>query len=189
MKNNIAAVGSLLSMQIQSVSNNEARSILQAALARVNSMRVLYDKLLIQNDYKEGSVKSYIEDLIDSLRNLLFEETDISIDTQIADFALPSRTLFSLGIIINELLTNTIRHAFAGNANGRIEVTLTKRDNEVALTIQDNGSGLPEDFAPEKATGFGLTLVKMLSEQLGGTYAIEHREDAGGTRSIVEFDV
>ena len=189
IKNNIASVESLLSMQIQSVSNKEALSVLRDAVGRITSMKVLYDKLLIQEGYEESSVKSYIEGLVDSLRNLFSDKTRLAIETRIDDFNLSSKTLFPLGIIINELLTNTIKHAFTDKAGGSVEVLLTKSENRVSLTIQDDGRGLPEGFTMDKATGFGLTLVKMLSEQLGGSWTIENREDTGGTRSMVEFEV
>ncbi len=188
IKNNIASVESLLSMQIRSVSSQEAISVLQDTVGRLESMRTLYDRLLIQNDYEESSVKEYTEKLIESLENLFTDETGRIIRTRIDDFNLPHNTLFPLGIIINELFTNTIKYAFADKAGGSIEVLLTKRENRVSLTIQDDGRGLPEDFTIDEATGLGLTLVRMLSEQLGGNCTIENREDTGGTRSIVEFD-
>ncbi|MFO7729514.1 MAG: sensor histidine kinase, partial [Spirochaetia bacterium] len=189
IKNNISTIGSLLSMQIQSVSNEEALSVLQDAVGRVHSMSALYDKLLIPNDYSESSVKRYVEGLIDSLSELFFDKTKHSIDTRITDFNLPSRTLFPLGIIINELITNTMKYAFDGKTDGLIEVLLTKKENHITLTIQDNGFGLPKDFTLNGAKGFGLTLVKMLSDQLQGNYTIENREDSSGTISVLEFDM
>jgi two-component system, chemotaxis family, CheB/CheR fusion protein len=189
IKNNISTIGSLLSLQIQSVTNEEALSVLQDAVGRINSMSALYDKLLIQKDYGEGSVKSYIEGLIDSLRNLFFDKTKHSIDTRITDSYLSSKTLFPLGIIINELITNTMKYAFSGRSDGLISLVLTKKENHVTLSIQDNGRGLPEDFTLEEATGFGLTLVRMLSDQLHGCYTIGNRKDSVGTRSVLEFDM
>jgi two-component sensor histidine kinase len=189
IKNNIASVGSLLSMQIDSVSNKEAVSILQDAVGRVNSMKVLYEKLLLHEDYEEGSVGSYVEELISSVRDLFSGYTKVIINTRIDDFNLSSRRLFALGIIVNELLTNAIKHAFDEKSGGAIQVFLSKKESHVKLTIQDNGRGLPEGFVLEEATGFGLTLVKMLSQQLEGSYSIENRDDVGGTRSILKFEV
>jgi two-component sensor histidine kinase/PAS domain-containing protein len=189
IKNNIASVESLLSMQIQSVTNEEALAVLRDAAGRVNSMKVLYDKLLVQNDYEESSVMRYVEGLIDSLRRLFLENTNISIDTRIVDFNLPSETLVPLGIIVNELFTNAVKYAFTDKARGTVEVLLTKRKNRVTLTVQDDGRGLPEGFTIEKPRGLGLTLVRMLCEQLEGSCTIENRRDTGGTRNIVEFDV
>lgn len=191
IKNNLASVESLLSMQMTSVSNKEALSVLQDAAGRVKSMKVLYDRLLIQEGYEESSVKSYIEGLIVSLKNLYFGEVSLEIERRIEDFELPPNKLFPLGIVINELLTNAMKHAFeeTGGFEKLILVAVTKTKNHVRLTLEDNGCGLPEDFAADGAGGFGLTLVRMLTEQLGGSYTIENREGAGGSRSIVEFEV
>jgi two-component sensor histidine kinase len=158
-------------------------------VGRINSMSALYDKLLIKKDYQESSVKIYAEGLIESVTNLFYDEKRLEIETRIEDFVLPSKTLFPLGIIINEILTNTMKYAFADTTGGSIDIFLTRKENHVTLTIQDNGCGLPEDFALEEATGFGLTLVRMLSDQLAGSYSIENREKPGGTRNTLEFDV
>ncbi|MFO7849791.1 MAG: chemotaxis protein CheB [Spirochaetia bacterium] len=189
IKNNIASVESLLSMQIDSVTNKEALSVLQDAVGRVKSMKVLYDKLLISRDYKESSVKTYIEDLINSLSKLFPENPKITIDHRIEEFSLPSKTLFSLGITVNELLTNMLKYAFTDKPDGAIYVSLTEKKNHVTLIVEDNGKGLPEDFTIGEVEGFGLTLVKMLSDQLGGSYTISNRDGAEGTKSILEFDM
>jgi two-component system CheB/CheR fusion protein len=189
IKNNIASIGSLLSMQLQTVNNAEAVSVLQDAVGRVNSMSALYDKLLIHNDYAEGSVKSYIEGLVNSLGDLFFDKMEHSIDIRVTDFSLSSKTLFPLGIIINELITNAMKYAFPDKFTGLISVSLTRREDHVTLTIEDNGIGLPEGFSLEEATGFGLTLVRMLSDQLDGSYTIENRRDSDGTVSVMEFDI
>jgi two-component system, chemotaxis family, CheB/CheR fusion protein len=189
IKNNITSIGLLLSMQSQAVTNEEALSVLKDAISRVNSMSALYDKLLVQNDYSESSVKNYIEGLVDSLSELFFDQTEHAIDIRIEDFNLSPKKLFPLGIIINELITNTMKYAFTEKKSGLITVLLTRKDNHVTLTIQDNGRGLPEDYHLKEATGFGLTLVRMLSDQMDGNYTIEKREDSGGTRSVLEFDV
>ncbi|MFP4618551.1 MAG: chemotaxis protein CheB [Spirochaetaceae bacterium] len=189
IKNNIASIESLLSMQIQSVSNEEALSVLQDAVGRVNSMSTLYDKLLINEDYENSSAKSYTTGLIESLRNLFSDKAHFTVKTQIDEFNLPPKALFPLGIIINELFTNAMKYAFADKTGGTIEVSLTKRKDLVTLTVQDDGRGLPEDFSLKKSMGFGLTLVKMLSDQLEGSYTIENREKIGGTRSVVEFNM
>jgi two-component system, chemotaxis family, CheB/CheR fusion protein len=189
IKNNIASVESLLMMQIQTVSNKEALSVLQNAVGRIKSMSSLYDKLLVQKDYTESSVKSYIEGLIDSLRELFSVQKDHLIETRVSDFNLSSETLFYLGIIINEIITNAMKYAFTEKSGGLISLSLTRRENHVCLTIEDNGRGLPEDFTyQEGAGGFGLNLVEMLSTRLDGVYTIENREDSGGTRSVFEFN-
>ncbi len=186
IKNNIASIEGLLSLQSQAISNPEAVSALQDAISRVGSMRVLYDKLLISDDFKDISVKNYLESLIDSVADLFPDHLKITIDKKIDDFDLSSKNLFPIGIILNELLTNIMKYAFIDRKSGLIHISLSNIQNQVTLTIQDNGNGLPEGFDINKSNGFGLMLVRMLSGQLDGTFTIENHN---GTRSILKFKI
>jgi two-component system CheB/CheR fusion protein len=186
IKNNIASVANLLAMQADSVTSPEALSALQDAIGRVESMRVLYDKLLSSEDYQDVSVRSYIESLIESIVTLFPENIRLTVDKEIMDFNLVSKKLFPLGIILNEIFTNIMKYAFINRDNGTIRVILGKVDNHVALSVQDNGNGIPENFDSNNCSGFGLMLIRLLSKQLGGNYTMENHE---GTRSTLEFDV
>ncbi len=184
IKNNIASILGLLSMQAGATDNAEARSALQDAISRVHSIHVLYEKLLIGKDYQDVSVKSYIESLIASLVSVFPESKTITIEKKIADFHMNSKKLVSVGIIINELLTNIFKYAFTGKDNNRIFIEFTQTDTNAMLTIRDNGIGINEQITRNKTPGFGLMIVKMLAEQLEGTYTIENDN---GTRSVLKF--
>ncbi len=188
IRNSFASIASLLSTQADEKGSPEAREALNEAGSRINCLSVLYDKLLISDQYVASSVKSYIESLLDSILALFPNGDSVTVRTQIADFALAPARLFPLGLIINELVTNIMKYAFVGgNANsGVITVTLNRVGNHAVLTIEDNGIGLPEGFDLTASQGFGFTLVRMLSEQLGGSYTVESEE---GTRSVLEFNV
>jgi PAS domain S-box-containing protein len=186
IKNNIASIGGLISLQMQAVTNSEAIAVLQDAIGRVNSMRILYDKLLLTEGYKDVSVKNYVESLIASVVALSPDNAKVTIDQQIADFQLDQKRLSPLGIIINELLTNIMKHAFINRDSGLIKISLTHIDKHAMLTIQDDGNGLPPGFDLNESKGFGLMLVKMLSQQLGGRFTIKKQK---GTRCTVTFDV
>ncbi|MBU4268363.1 MAG: PAS domain S-box protein [Acidobacteria bacterium] len=186
IKNNIASIGGLISLRMQSVTNPEAMAILKDANSRVDSMRILYEKLLLTKDYADLSVKNYVESLSDSIVALFPDKAKVKLDRQIADFHLDAKQLFPLGIIINELLTNIMKYAFLNKDAGIIKISITNIDNHVTLAIQDNGSGLSAGFAINKAKGFGLTLVKMLSQQLGGSFSMGNHK---GTRCKIEFDI
>ena len=186
IKNNFASVSGLLSLQARALDDPKASAVLQDAIGRVDSMRILYDKLLLSDDYKDIPVKNYVGSLADAVVSLFPEQAKVSLDQEIAGFQLDPKRLFPLGIIINELLTNVMKHAFTGKKRGRIRLSLNKEGRRVTLSIQDNGVGLPAGFDIEQSKGFGLLLVKMLSQQLGGNFAMETRK---GTRCTLEFDV
>gem|GEM_PF-1143957 len=186
IKNNIASIGGLLSLQAQAVTNPEAIAVLQDAIGRVNSMRILYDKMLLTEGYKDISVKNYVESLAASVVALFPDSAKVTIEQRISDFQLDPKQLSPLGIIINELLTNIMKHAFTNRDAGLIKISLAKIDKHVTLTIQDDGNGLPAGFDINGSEGFGLILVKMLSQQLGGSFSIKMHE---GTICTVEFNI
>jgi PAS domain S-box-containing protein len=186
IKNNIASIGGLLSLHMRTVTHPQAIAALRDAIGRVDSLHILYDKLLLTEDYKELSVKNYLDDLVEKIFAIFPDNAKIKIEKRIDDFQLDPKRLFPLGSIINELLTNIMKYAFAGRKTGLVKISLSKAAGHVTLTVQDNGIGLPEGFDVNESKGFGLVLVKMLSQQLGGEFAMEKRK---GTRCTIEFDM
>ncbi len=185
IKNNFASVAGLLALQAQQA-GHEAAAALQEAAGRIDSMRLLYDKLLLREDYTEASVKEYVESLAAAVVEPFHGLVQIRLELDVADFPLPAKRLFPLGIILNELLTNAAKHAFPGRKSGRIRLSLAKTAGRASFVLEDDGAGLPDGFDLEKAHGFGLMLVRMLSKQLGGTFAMTSGKK--GTRSEIAFD-
>ena len=186
IKNNIYSIESLLYLQSQSITNPDAVSVLLDAIGRVRSMRLLYDKLLLSDDYRDVSVRKYMNDLINTIMALFPDNSKILIEKQIDDFKLSPKQISPLGIIVNELLTNIMKYAFTNRETGLLRILLQKNENQVTLTIEDNGNGLPEGFDINSAKTFGLMLVKMLSKQIKGNFRMESRD---GTKCYLEFDI
>ncbi|MDA3940318.1 MAG: ATP-binding protein [Spirochaetia bacterium] len=126
--------------------------------------------------YTEGEIRGGVSIFPGSI--------NISVEKQIDDFQLDPKRLVPVGIIVNELLTNTMKYGFSGRDSGHIEVIVKENNGKITLTIQDNGVGLPEGFNISEAKGFGLMIVKILCEQLKGDFTIENKK---GTRSTLEF--
>lgn len=185
IKNNISSIEGLLKLQAGAIENIEAKEIINAAVNRVGSMRRIYDKLLIADEYKELSVSAYLKELVSSVVDIFPKKQDVDINLEIEDFSLDVKRLFLVGTILNELLTNSFKYAFTETDTGCITIYMGKKKNKIHLSIKDNGSGLPEDFDIENTGGFGLRLVKMLIQQLDGTFTIERNN---GTESIVTFE-
>ena len=184
IKNNIASIASLLSLHMGSTTSPEAVNALREAIGHVSSMVALYEKMQLSDDIREIPVRAYLEDLVDIVVKLYSGKTNISVEKEFDDFTLGSRVLFPLGIIVNELMTDAMKHAFPGRETGRVRISAVKSGNRVILTVRDDGAGLPGGFDPASSGGLGLMLVRMLSQQIGGTFTIE---SDGGTKSTVEF--
>lgn len=201
VKNNISVIKGLLSLQAAGVTSEEARAALEDALTRVQGMSELYDRLLLTGEYRDVSMKAYIESLVGHILEIYPESGRIAVETRVEDFTLDPKNAASLGIILNELVTNALKYAFSGRESGSVLIALDRDEKTVTLTVQDDGVGfdgqaLEEPDAPgapnaleepaHGATGFGLTLVGMLADQLKGSFAMESGK---GTRSVVRFEV
>jgi two-component sensor histidine kinase len=186
IKNSIASIEGLLSLQAASTQNVELRIALQEVISRVQSTRVLYEKLLLGTDYQEISILDYLEDLVNSLVAVFPESKKVSIEKNIMDFIVSSKNAVLLGIIVNELLTNVFKYAFEGKDEGKVLIDLANKENHITLIIQDNGIGIKKDLSVDKSPRFGLAVVKMLAEQLKGTFVMENDN---GARCVLRFEL
>lgn len=186
IKNNMSTVMGMLSLQADALHDPSCASSLADARSRIQSMMVLYDRLYRSSDFRAISTEEYIAPLIDEIIGNFPDHGSVRIEKRIDDRVLDAKTLSPVGIILNELITNAMKHAFTGRKEGLIGVAFSFRDGHATLDIYDDGVGIPEDFDIKTSTGFGMQLVDMLTEQLGGTLRVERRQ---GTRFIIEFDV
>jgi len=186
IKNNMNTMMSLLSLQAGKARDGFARIALEDAEKRMQSMGLLYDKLYQSVEFNKLSIENYLSALVDEVIENFSNSPIIQVEKYFEDFSLGANHLQLLGMIINELLTNSMKYAFPGRAHGLIGVSATKRDETVTIAIQDNGNGIPDSISWENSTGFGLQLVKELTKQLDGTIRIER---GNGTKVILEFAV
>ncbi len=186
IKNYMTSIRGLLSLQATSQEDSPASSVLFDAISRVQSMALLYDKLFNSRDFTKISVIDYIPSLVDEIKENFPNSSSVKFEKIIDDFVLDSKKMQPLGIIINELITNIMKYAFTGRDNGSITISANLTGNRVFIVIADNGIGIPESITFENSTGFGMQLVSMLTQQIGGSIKIERGD---GTSFVLEFDV
>jgi PAS domain S-box-containing protein len=186
VKNNMITIMTLLRLQSKKLEDPNAIAALGDANSRLQSMAVLYDKLYRTEKLREMSTKDYLPALVDEVIGVFPNKESVKIETRIGDFVLGVNDLYPLGIIVNELLTNAMKHAFIGRVDGEIRVSATIKDHLATFIIEDNGNGIPESIDIETSTGFGLQLVGMMTKQIGGTIKLERGK---GTRFTLEFGV
>lgn len=184
IKNNMSTIYAILSLHARAAVDPPAAAALEDAGSRVQCMMLLYDKLYKSAGFQEASIKEYLPDLIEEIAANFPNRRSVLIATEVDDITLDAAKLSTLGIIVNELLTNIMKYAFVGRASGRIEVSAVLSGNLVTLAIQDDGCGMPEAIDLESSTGFGLSLVAALTKQLQGSIRIERGK---GTRIVLEF--
>jgi len=184
IKNSMNTLQSLLALQAASLEDPVAIEALKDTESRVKSMMVLYDKLYRSVDYNAVSIKTYLFSLVDEIIGNFPNSSVITVEKNIEDFNCDAKLTQSIGIIINELLTNIMKYAFIGRDKGRISVSAAISGKTARIAIADDGSGIPATVDFDNSTGFGLTLVRILTDQIGGTIRIQRQ---AGTTVILEF--
>jgi two-component sensor histidine kinase len=184
--NNMNTIHSLIRLQFEAQADPAVKMALQDAASRLQSMMVLYGKLYRSEIPNAVSMQGYFPPLLNEIVGIFPHAGTIEIKTRIDDIVLDPYLLSPLGIILTELTTNAMKHAFIGRSDGVITVTASKKENGVSITFEDNGIGLPDSISFENSSGFGMQLVGMLVEQIDGSITIERKQ---GTKYIIDFDV
>lgn len=169
VKNNLNTVFNLLMLQSESVESEKAQQILADAASRTHSMMILYDKLYRSENFRTIDVKEFITDVSNDLYQLFKPIVNINLELKLDSISLHSRQLNALGILVNELFTNSIKYAFKGIQEPKISIECTRnQSNEIEFVYSDNGVGLPESINLTESSGFGMQLISMLINQLHG---------------------
>jgi two-component sensor histidine kinase len=175
VKNNLQVISSLLYLQSTNVTDQTTRDILRESRSRIKSIALVHEKLHLSEDSERLDFTEYATDLLtDLFVTYGAYQRGIMVHTQIKDIFLGIDTAIPCGLIINELVSNPLKHAFADGMRGEEWIELRQlRDKTYALVVRDNGVGLPQGFSVESAKSLGLKLVRDLTQQLDGKMKIE----------------
>jgi PAS domain S-box-containing protein len=185
VKNNMQVISSLLKMQSRFVSDEPTRQMLRESEERIKSMSLVYNKLYESADLAHINIRDYAQELVHNLSHAYSMSPGIvRISTEITEAAFDLDTAVPIGLIINELVTNSLKYAFPDSRRGEIIVSLKLENSHYWLSVKDNGIGLPEGFDARGGRSLGLRLVTALAEhQLGGKMTV--KRDAGTEFSFV----
>ena len=184
IKNNMSTVSGLLSLQAATLQEPGVVNALEDAKGRVLSMMVLYDKLYLSGGHQAVDLSTYLPGLVDQVLGQFPNLISVGWETRAEAVVVDANVASSLGILVNELLTNTMKYAFVGRHRGMVWVTARQQDLRISVVVQDDGVGLPPGFDLTHSTGFGFTLVTMMTKQLKGTLSVS---TDGGARFALEF--
>jgi len=181
VKNNLQIVYSLLNMQSREIINEDTLMILTEGKARVKAMALVHQVLYQSDDLSGVDITVYIESLIENIRTLNHDEQkEIKVSVQTNEVTLELEKAIPLGLILNELLTNSYKHAFVGRTSGEINIALVKEKNMHCFEYKDNGVGVKNlDILTHKT--LGMRLISRLSNQLN-TQAILKSEEGISVR-------
>lgn len=174
VKNNLQVIASLLRLQSRHLKDEQARAMFKESQNRVYSISLVHEKLYRANDLARVDFNDYLHDLTSGLANG-WKGTCVPVDIQVQaeGIQLGVDTAIPCGLIVTELVTNALKHAFAARASGWIHVGAARdADGLLVLAIQDNGIGLPEHVNFGRSRTLGLELVNSLAMQLGAKIEI-----------------
>ncbi|MDX1637100.1 MAG: histidine kinase dimerization/phosphoacceptor domain -containing protein [Balneolaceae bacterium] len=187
VKNNLAVISGLLELQSAKTKSPETRAILEESINRIQSIATLHEKLYETGDFSDIALPRYISGLLDHLMKTMDGSSgNITLEQEIVDAIISVEQAVPLALILNELVTNALKHAFDEGEKGRIRVQIENDDGFLILNVSDNGSGMPDELEIEELNSLGLRLIDTLSKQLGGEYHFEERDT--GTFFTLRFN-
>lgn len=184
VKNNLQTISSLLSLQSESIQDQSAWDAVQESKNRVNSMALLHQKLYQGENLAAIEMRDYFETIGKTIIDSFGEKAEnVALQVEMPELELDVDTAVPIGLITNELVTNSLKYAFPGREKGEISIKLTSdEDDLLKLHISDNGRGNADEQAPQDGGGFGTLLVQLLTTQLGGQ--LEKSTEAGTAITI-----
>lgn len=187
VKNNLQIISSLLDLQSDYLRDERSRAIIRESQNRIRSMALIHQKLYQSESFAFVNFREYIEELAaDLFASYARDPLLIELHVAVGDVTLGMDEAIPCGIIVNELVSNALKHAFPGGRGGVITIRCDAGDEGcIALSVADNGVGLPHGFVFRNAESLGLQLVSMLVKQLGGRVTFSGEQ--GGTVAAVTF--
>ncbi len=185
VKNNLNLVSSLLGIAMGEIEDGKARGILEDTESRIRSMSAIYERLYLSENVDTLDFGTYVDGLARSIFSAFSRDsTPVELVIEASHIEIDTKRAISLGLILNELLTNAIKYAFPDKRRGIIKVAFDRAGDKVFLRISDDGIGLPALGIPENATSMGMTLIRLLTGQIGAAMEVESE---GGTAISVVF--
>jgi len=189
VKNNLQVISSLLRLQSGYIEDERYAEMFKESQSRVQSMALIHDKLYQSSDLARIDFGEYIKGLAGALfKSHGSEAARIALKTEVEGIVLGANHAMPCGLIVNELVSNSLKHAFPKGRRGEIRIAMRPTaENELELVVSDNGIGVPEDLDFRNMESLGLQLVTILAEdQLGGQIELDR---TGGTRFQIRFGV
>jgi two-component sensor histidine kinase len=189
VKNNLAVVSSLLSLQAETIADERARAALRDSQDRVRSIARVHEALYRSESLAWVNMGDYVEGMVQHLRES-YAAYHVGFDVQAAGVALDIDRAVPCGMVINELVSNALKHAFPPESLGaaadrpQVQVAMRSDGAQVELVVRDNGVGLPAGIEVETSPSLGLNLVSLLARQLQGTLQVRRE---GGTAFTLTF--
>ena len=186
VKNNMQVISSLLKLQGSYLPNEELRRLFKQSDDRVRSMALIHERLYRSEGFDDIDFSGYIRELAEHLfHSYVMDSTRVELKLELEPTLLGIDQAIPCGLMLNEMVTNSLKHAFGVEGKGYVLIRLgNSAEGEILLQVQDNGVGLPNDFDLGRPNSFGMEIVRTLCEQLSGTLDVQGKD---GTNLTLRF--
>lgn len=185
VKNNLQVISSILNLQSSFVEDEKTLEILQESRNRIRSMAIIHENLYRTEDFSSIHFSSYLDNLAHNLVSSYRIGNTVHLRTQLDEVDLILDQAIPCGLLVNELITNSLKYAWKDGTEGTITIALKNEDRQVELEIGDDGIGLPLEFEQMNSDTLGLQLVLTLVEQLDGEISVDI---SNGTKYLIKFE-
>lgn len=176
VKNNLQVVQSLLKMQVRALPEGEARAAIEATILRVRSMATVHERLYQMPNLADLPLAEFLQDIFNGvIASNSAKSSRIKFHLDAEEIRLNLEKAVPFGLLANELLSNSLKHAFPAGRKGTISVSVHRAGDAVRMVIEDNGVGLPMNFDAANSNSMGLKLAQSLAHQLGGALLFTSR--------------
>ncbi len=190
VKNNLQVISSLMSLQAERIPDEGARKMLKESQARIRSMAFIHEKLYQSRDLSKVDFASYIRSLAASLfQSYRLDPGQVRLETELEDVGIDINSAGPCGLVVNELVSNALKHAFPEGRKGTVRIGLRREaDGTITLRVADDGVGFPEALDFRKADSFGLQILGLLVEQLDAKIELDRTNGTAFTISFRELE-
>ncbi len=186
-KNNLQMISSILGIQAMSIDDKKAKEVLINSKSRIHAIGLIHKGMYTEafEDQVQVMMKNYVNNLVNSLKKSFQFEAEVTINNEVENIFIPPDKALPIGLIINEVVTNAFKHAFRGQPSPTLNIVLKhKGENELYVSVQDNGNGMNKDQTTKKS--FGLKMIDLLIHELEGKYMFKNDN---GLKFIMTFPV
>ena len=184
--NSLQLISSLIELQVRKLRDPEARDVLRQATTRVEAVSLVHRRLYTSSDVQFVELDQYVAGLVEELRRATASGAE-RIELRTEPIRVETDKAVSLGLIVNELITNALKYAYPDQADGVVRVALQHHCGGMILSVEDDGVGLPEGGLVSKGTGLGSLIVTAMAQTIGASVALERLSP--GTRIAVRMDL
>jgi two-component sensor histidine kinase len=185
VKNSMSVISSIASIEARQSDSPEARAALEKLESRISALASLYDILYVSGEVEQLALGEYLCRVVDyAAESLGADAKCISISRSVEEVRIDVKRAISIGLVVNELVTDSIKYAFPSGCEGRVDISLKREGGDIVLRIEDDGIGLQGPIESSLGSGFGLMLVKSLASQLEAEFS---SRSEGGARFELRF--